>query len=68
MMNKDRSKSALYSLDDLWKIERQLDAINQHTRIALSQVRKAIKDREGTQGIKAIIEPTVEAKQNKEKE
>lgn len=65
MMNKNRSKSALYSLDDLWKIERQLDAINQHTRIALSQVRKAIKDRETTQGIKAIIEPSLNESEKK---
>lgn len=36
-----------YSLDELWKLERQLDAIQQHTRIALVIVRQAIKDRDG---------------------
>lgn len=42
----NRKKSAIYSDDNLWKLERQLDAIQQHTKIALAMVRKEIAKRD----------------------
>jgi len=41
-------KGRLFKPDDdvLWKIEKQVDAANQHLRLALSLIRKEIKRKE----------------------